>query len=138
MGQQLSAKCHKAAIQNPCKTKAFAHAADKCKGNTGMAYGRCMDSIYESALVTYCADVVCPGDPFAIKVSAASTGSKTTQEGAEGGGGFTGRQSEYAVSQEFKSEGGEEGGGLDPTKLRLYLGAGIGVIVVLAILRRRK
>jgi len=93
-----------------------------------------MDAYYENGLVLHCKDVVCPGDPFAIKDEGLSASARTSSVKAGEGGGYTGKDADLVSSEAFeRGDSGPGGGAADAKNLRLYLGVGVGVVSVLAL-----
>lgn len=135
---RLSEKCRKAAIQDPCSQLAAQEAAKRCaaqKDKPYGAYGRCMNANFELQLIEKCGKIVCPGDPFMVEDTGTSSISRTTQTRAGEGGQYSTHEESIAMKTSFDTPEGEEGG-VDPSKMRLYLGLGIGVVVLLIMARK--
>lgn len=135
---KLSERCRKEALLNKCKDLAQSDAEKACKGRQGAAYGRCMDANFDTFLVKHCRDVVCPGDPLAVLEEIAKNQNvQSPYTGNEGG--FTSMDQAFSTSSEGGGPVVEEGEeGTSPDKLKTYLFAGIGVIVLLSIFRMHK
>lgn len=134
----LSAKCLKEALKNPknCMTKAQTAASEKCKNETGRGKGACLDANLADQLAKKCADIVCPGDPFAVIEAVPSTRTPASTIRADEGGGFDSGGPGGDVLYDGPDPDAPEQGA-DPSKVKFYLLAGIGILVVLAMVKKR-
>lgn len=132
--QRLSDKCRKAALQNPCAKAAEEAAWAICKDVDPRGRGACMGQVYELKLIEKCGQIVCPNDPFMIKETGTSSAAFTTQQRASEGGILA--KPEASVTMQTSFDAPESGGGVDPSKMRLYLGLGIGVVVLLIMAKK--
>lgn len=134
---RLSDKCRKSAMLDPkgCKTAAQKASEAICKNLTGLSFASCMNANFDRQLIDKCGNVVCPGDPFMIAETAQKVTSATTAARADEGGFFDyGEQDLVLVADKHELEVAQ---GKAATQMRFLLLAGVGVLVVLAMARRK-
>lgn len=133
---KLSDKCRTEALKDPqgCRTAAHAAAAKACKGVTGRGGAACIEGYFEQNLAKLCGPIVCPGDPFMLKESAQSTAAKASTVRANEGGFFDAGDQDLILQQEREALKIEQG--MASSKMKFFLLAGVGVLVILAMRKK--
>lgn len=140
---KLAPHCKKHALEHTgCSSKADEDARKACKTLEGKpSWPSCMSNRFDYYLVEYCKDIVCPGDPFALASGTVQTAASTTMHGAAEvdasghRGGFSTQEAALAVRADFE-KGSGAGKGLDPNKVRLAVGLGLGLLALIYFVKR--